>query len=192
MPTLDTLLRRDRAIVGAALLVTALAAWLYLFHLSATMPGMDMADMPGMAMPRYHAWGVVDVVLLFVMWAVMMSAMMVPAAVPQAGALPDPQLAFGLVNRMLPNFGADEPMTMNELRLTQMLPWPGKLGFGKRRAEHLARLQAFHDERIDVQARQPSRPSSFSSATRWSGRATPRRRLSRSGGCTRLASSPPP
>ena len=92
MPTLDTLLRRDRAIVGVALLVTALVAWLYLFHLSATMPGMDMADMPGMAMPWDHAWGVVDVVLLFVMWAVMMIAMMVPAAAPMV-------LTFAMVQR---------------------------------------------------------------------------------------------
>jgi predicted metal-binding membrane protein len=92
VPTLDTLLRRDRAIVGAALLVTVLAAWLYLLHLSATMSGMDMADMPGMAMSRYDAWSVVDVVLLFVMWAVMMSAMMVPAAAPMV-------LTFAMVQR---------------------------------------------------------------------------------------------
>jgi outer membrane protein TolC len=78
--------------------------------------------------------------------------------VPQAGALPDPQLAFGLVNRMLPNFGADEPMTMNEVRLTQMLPWPGKLGFGKRRAEHLARAGAF--EAVDAEVRLVSRVKS--------------------------------
>jgi outer membrane protein TolC len=70
--------------------------------------------------------------------------------VPQAGALPDPQLAFGLVNRMLPNFAADEPMTMNEVRLTQMLPWPGKLGFGKRRAEHLARAGALEADDAEV------------------------------------------
>ncbi len=82
MPALDTLLRRDRVIGGAALLATALVAWLYLVDLSATMSGMDMADMPGMAMTRDHAWGVVDVVLLFVMWVVMMIAMMVPAAAP--------------------------------------------------------------------------------------------------------------
>ena len=82
MPALDTLLRRDRAIVGAALLAVTLVAWVYLMHLSATMPGMDMADMPGMTMPRDHAWGAIDVALLFVMWAVMMVAMMVPAAAP--------------------------------------------------------------------------------------------------------------
>jgi len=78
--------------------------------------------------------------------------------VSQAGALPDPQLEFGLVNRMLPNFGAGEPMTMNEVRLTQMLPWPGKLGFGKRRAEHLARAGAF--EAVDAEVRLVSRVKS--------------------------------
>jgi predicted metal-binding membrane protein len=79
---IDRRLQRDRAVVGAALLAIALVAWLYLVHLSATMPGMDMADMPGMAMPRGQAWDFVDVGLLFVMWAVMMIAMMVPAAAP--------------------------------------------------------------------------------------------------------------
>jgi predicted metal-binding membrane protein len=92
VPALDSLLRRDRVIVGAALLATALVAWLYLLHLSATMPGMGMADMPGMAMPRAHAWDQVDVVLLFVMWAVMMIAMMVPAAAPMV-------LTFAMVQR---------------------------------------------------------------------------------------------
>jgi predicted metal-binding membrane protein len=82
VPALDTLLRRDRAIVGAALVATVLLAWLYLFHWSGAMPGMNMADMPSMAMSRNHDWGVVEVTLLFVMWTVMMIAMMVPAAAP--------------------------------------------------------------------------------------------------------------
>jgi predicted metal-binding membrane protein len=92
VPALDRRLRRDRAIVGAALLAIALVAWLYLVHLSATMPGMDMADMPGMAMPRAHAWDPLDVGLLFIMWAVMMIAMMVPAAAPMV-------LTFAMVQR---------------------------------------------------------------------------------------------
>ena len=92
MPALDRRLQRDRAIVGAATLATTLLAWLYLVHLSATMPGIDMADMPGMAMPRDHAWDTVDVVLRFVMWAVMMMAMMVPAAAPMV-------LTFAMVQR---------------------------------------------------------------------------------------------
>ncbi|HEV2056704.1 MAG TPA: DUF2182 domain-containing protein [Methylomirabilota bacterium] len=92
MPALDTMLRRDRALVGATLVVTALVAWLYLFRLSVSMPDTDMADMPGMAMLRDHAWSLVDVVLLFVMWAVMMIAMMVPAAAPMV-------LTFAMVQR---------------------------------------------------------------------------------------------
>ena len=92
MPALERLLQRDRAIVGAALLATALVAWLYLFHLSATMTGMDMADMPRMAMPRDHGWDTVEVVLLFIMWTVMMLAMMVPAASPMV-------LTFAMVQR---------------------------------------------------------------------------------------------
>ena len=44
------------------------------------MAGTDMSA--GMAMPRMQTWGVVDLALLFVMWAVMMVAMMVPSASP--------------------------------------------------------------------------------------------------------------
>jgi outer membrane protein TolC len=70
--------------------------------------------------------------------------------VPQAGALPDPQAAFGLVNRPVDGFGTDEPMTMNEVRLTQLLPWPGKLGFARRQADHLARAGALDARDAEV------------------------------------------
>jgi len=56
-----------------------------------------------------------------------------------AGALPDPQLQIGLMNRMAADFGAtDDPMTMNQVQLMQMLPWPGKLGGARRAARHTA------------------------------------------------------
>ena len=56
-----------------------------------------------------------------------------------AGALPDPQLQFGLMNRMVSEFGSTaDPMTMNQLQLMQMLPWPGKLGGARRAARHTA------------------------------------------------------
>jgi cobalt-zinc-cadmium efflux system outer membrane protein len=58
--------------------------------------------------------------------------------VPQAGALPDPQLQLGLMNRPVAGFGTDQPMTMNSIQLTQMVPWPGKLEFGQERARRLA------------------------------------------------------
>jgi predicted metal-binding membrane protein len=57
-----------------------IAAWVYLVYLRVTMPA-DM-DMPGMVMLDLRAWGVIDVALLFVMWTVMMVAMMVPSAAP--------------------------------------------------------------------------------------------------------------
>ncbi|TMQ23019.1 MAG: TolC family protein [Deltaproteobacteria bacterium] len=56
-----------------------------------------------------------------------------------AGALPDPQLQFGLMNRMASDFGNTmDPMTMNQVQLMQMLPWPGKLSGAKRAARHTA------------------------------------------------------
>jgi outer membrane protein TolC len=54
-----------------------------------------------------------------------------------AGALPDPQLQFGLMNRMASDFNdVTDPMTMNQLQLMQMVPWPGKRGGAKRAARH--------------------------------------------------------
>ena len=56
-----------------------------------------------------------------------------------AGALPDPQLQLGLMNRMASQFGSTmDPMTMNQVQLMQMLPWPGKLGGARRAARHTA------------------------------------------------------
>jgi len=71
-----------------------LVAWLYLLQAKTAMPDMDMSgmDMPGMDMPGLHEWGVTTVLLLFVMWAVMMVAMMVPSAAPMI-------LAFLTVNQ---------------------------------------------------------------------------------------------
>ena len=80
VPTLETVLRRDRAVVTAGLVGVAALGWVYLLYLARGMAGMDMrADM---AMPQMQTWGVVDLALLFVMWAVMMVAMMVPSASP--------------------------------------------------------------------------------------------------------------
>lgn len=84
---LETLLHRDRVIVGAALAALTVAAWLYLFHLASAMSDMAMPDMPpmpgmAMAMPSMHAWSWVEVGVLVVMWAVMMIGMMTPAAAP--------------------------------------------------------------------------------------------------------------
>jgi predicted metal-binding membrane protein len=85
---LETILRRDRLIIGGCLAAMAVLAWLYLFHTKTAMPDMDM---PGMVMLDLHEWGLTTVLLLFVMWTVMMVAMMVPSAAPMI-------LAFLTVN----------------------------------------------------------------------------------------------
>src|SRR5262249_50274197 len=52
--------------------------------------------------------------------------------------LPDPKLQFGLMNRDLPGFGLNDPLGMNQVQLTQMVPIAGKLGL----AAEAARAQA--------------------------------------------------
>jgi outer membrane protein, heavy metal efflux system len=67
------------------------------------------------------------------------SAIAASARVAPAGALPDPELQFGLMNRMVSDFGSTmDPMTMNQVQLMQMLPWPGKLGNARRAAARMA------------------------------------------------------
>jgi predicted metal-binding membrane protein len=77
-------LHRERLIIGCCLAAMVILAWLYLFHTKTAMPGMDMTgmDMPGMVMLDLSKWGPATVLLLFVMWTVMMVAMMVPSATP--------------------------------------------------------------------------------------------------------------
>ena len=76
--TLEIVLRRDRAIVTVGLVGVAALGWAYLLYVA-----RDMSDMSAdIAMPSTEAWGMVDLALLFVMWVVMMLAMMVPSASP--------------------------------------------------------------------------------------------------------------
>src|ERR1700737_1894284 len=82
-------LRRDRMIVLAGLVTIAAFAWAYLIHLTFQMGTMERAmDMATCV----QTWTVMDLVLLFVMWAVMMVAMMVPTATAMI-------LAFATINR---------------------------------------------------------------------------------------------
>jgi outer membrane protein TolC len=70
--------------------------------------------------------------------------------VPRAGALPDPQLTLGMMNRRVSDFwGTADPMTKNSVQLMQRFPWPGKLGFGEERAEHLAQAELLDAEEAD-------------------------------------------
>jgi predicted metal-binding membrane protein len=76
--TLEAVLRRDRLIVLAGLVGISALAWAYLGYMAWEMEAMNMAMQ--MAMPHMRVWSAVDILLLFVMWVVMMVAMMVPTA----------------------------------------------------------------------------------------------------------------
>jgi predicted metal-binding membrane protein len=88
--SLEVILRRDRLVVLGGLLGISALAWAYIGYMAWDMSRMAMPM--DMAMPQMQTWGWVDLVLLFVMWAVMMVAMMVPTAAPMI-------LIFAKVNR---------------------------------------------------------------------------------------------
>ena len=67
-------------------------AWLYLVHLARDMVEMEMHAAMGMAMSQMQPWSGVELLLLFVMWGVMMVAMMTPSASPMI-------LMFSAMNR---------------------------------------------------------------------------------------------
>ncbi|MDX2277196.1 MAG: DUF2182 domain-containing protein [Hyphomonadaceae bacterium] len=91
---LEQALRRDRLIGIVAIVIIAALAWAYIIWLSFNMPMApapmpDMPDMPGMdmsgmemTMPAVATWDPPRFALTFVMWAVMMVAMMLPSAAP--------------------------------------------------------------------------------------------------------------
>ena len=74
--SLESIVRRDRAVTAAGLGALTLLAWLYLVRLHDETA--DMADM-GMAI---EAWTLHDALTAVVMWAVMMIAMMLPSVMP--------------------------------------------------------------------------------------------------------------
>ena len=79
---LETVLRHDRIVTGVALALLAGAAWLYLAHMAMEMSDGDAGSMASMSMLAMQMWDWREVVLLAGMWAIMMVAMMVPAATP--------------------------------------------------------------------------------------------------------------
>jgi predicted metal-binding membrane protein len=80
----ERLVRRDRAVAAVALAGLTMLAWADLFRMRSSMTAADMSGMgmPGMGMGGMSAWSALDVALLFLMWAVMMTAMMLPSAAP--------------------------------------------------------------------------------------------------------------
>jgi len=82
---IERLVRRDRQVVAGGLLLVTSMAWWYLL----VGAGMDMGTMD-MSMPM--PWSPGYALLVFLMWWVMMAAMMLPSAAPMI-------LLFGMVSR---------------------------------------------------------------------------------------------
>jgi predicted metal-binding membrane protein len=73
--------RHDRILVLAGLLVVILLAWAWLL-LGAGMHGQEMDMGGGQMMPMPATWTGAYTGLIFLMWAIMMMAMMLPSATP--------------------------------------------------------------------------------------------------------------
>ena len=84
---LEALLRRDRAIIIAALSLLTILAWAYLVWLAddMSMGGMDMTGFrmipagQGLMMPASAPWQPVEFAYVFAMWTIMMIGMMTPS-----------------------------------------------------------------------------------------------------------------
>jgi predicted metal-binding membrane protein len=72
-------LKRDRTIVGFALAGVVTVSWAYLIYMDWGMRHMDVGTVLMPAMQHWTPW---DLVLVFLMWAIMMVAMMVPTVSP--------------------------------------------------------------------------------------------------------------
>ncbi len=77
--TLESLLRRDRWLVGFALAVVIALCWAWIVPMAVDMYG-SMSGSSAWMMTDH--WDFTHLVLLFAMWAVMMAGMMLPSAAP--------------------------------------------------------------------------------------------------------------
>src|SRR6266571_8847177 len=87
---LEKILKRDRFIILAGLIALTLASWAYLFYDDWRM--RTTGSCCKLAEVDLHHWLSPDLLLLFVMWSIMMVAMMAPTAAPMV-------LTFAAVNR---------------------------------------------------------------------------------------------
>jgi predicted metal-binding membrane protein len=71
---------REQRLAWAAIVLASGLSWLYLLQLGAGMDSGRAMDMASMAMQR--PWTLLEAWLMFLMWAVMMVAMMLPSASP--------------------------------------------------------------------------------------------------------------
>jgi len=74
-------MRSEVSQVRVGLVALVGASWLYLVYMAWGMANMD-EPAAQLFMPAMMHWGAMDLVLVFVMWAIMMAAMMLPSATP--------------------------------------------------------------------------------------------------------------
>ena len=81
---LERVLRHDRAIVSVALAAITVLSWVYLVRMAGMMnaSAAEKAMHAAIGMPEMAAWGTSELIMLFLMWTVMMIAMMLPSAAP--------------------------------------------------------------------------------------------------------------
>ncbi len=81
--------------------------------------------------------------------AAVQRALSAEKAIPQAGALPDPELSFGLSNLPVNSFAFNQdPMTGKVIGVMQMFPFPGKLSLATDMAEYEAAAIKYQQEEI--------------------------------------------
>ena len=90
---LEAVLRRDRAVLLAALAALAILAWIYIIWIGTAMHGSagsphgsmmehgSSADASGLA-PGLAPWSTADALIMLLMWLTMMIGMMTPSAAP--------------------------------------------------------------------------------------------------------------
>lgn len=78
---LERTLRHQRLLVIAGLLGASLLAWAYLLHMLADMPDMSVS-LQQLSALSLHPWSGAYFLMIFLMWLVMMAAMMLPTAAP--------------------------------------------------------------------------------------------------------------
>ncbi|MFN2507859.1 MAG: DUF2182 domain-containing protein [Chthoniobacterales bacterium] len=84
MDSLSAVLKRDRLIIAVAIGFTAAVAWAYTAYEARRMNVTGICQCAGMKMggPDLASWSTGSLVPLFLMWVVMMLAMMLPSAAP--------------------------------------------------------------------------------------------------------------
>src|SRR5690242_16821772 len=91
---MESILKRDRAVIIAALAAITLLAWGYMVFEARAMYHTGVCCCAGMKMsgPDTQSWSAGTLLPLFLMWTEMMVAMMIPSAAPMI-------LTFATVNR---------------------------------------------------------------------------------------------